>query len=61
MNDFLLNWSLSSIDGLVVIDVSPCWWPAEVRISRLYVPELRLWFNSWADLRMCLSYRRHEL
>lgn len=61
MNDYFFNWKQSTFDGLVVLEVSPCSWDAEIGISRLYVPELHLWFSSWADLEIYLSFRREEV
>lgn len=61
MNDYFFNWKQSSLDGLVVLEVVPCSWDGDCGISRLYVPELHLWFSSWADLELYLSFRGDEV
>lgn len=56
MKEFFFNWKQSTFDGLDVLEVVPCSWDGDCGISRLYVPELHLWFNSWADLELYLSF-----
>lgn len=60
MKDYFFNWKQSTLDGLVVLEVVPCSWDGDCGISRLYVPELHLWFSSWADLELYLSFREDE-
>lgn len=60
MNEYFFNWKQSTLDGLVVLEVTPCSWEGDCGISRLYVPELHLWFSSWADLELYLSFEREE-
>lgn len=58
MKDYFFNWKQSTLYGLVVLEVVPCSWDGDCGISRLYVPELHLWFSSWADLEFYLSFNR---
>lgn len=60
MKEFFFNWKQTTLDGLDVLEVVPCSWVGECGISRLYVPELHLWFSSWADLKFYLSFRRDD-
>lgn len=60
MKDYFFNWKQSTLDGLVVLEVVPCSWDGDCGISRLYVPVEHLWFSSWADLELYLSFRRDE-
>lgn len=60
MTEYFFNWKQSTLDDLVVLEVTPCSWVAELGISRLYVPELHLWFSSWADLELFLSFRKDD-
>lgn len=60
MKEYFFNWKQSTLDGLVVCEVTPCSWDAEIGTSRLYVPELHLWFSSWAELELYLSFRRDD-
>lgn len=57
MNEYFFNWKQTTLEGLVVLEVVPCSWDSDCGISRLYVPELHLWFSSWADLELYLSFR----
>ncbi len=61
MKDYFFNWKQSTLEGLVVLEVVPCSWEGECGVSRLYVPGLQLWFSSWADLELYLSFRRDEV
>lgn len=58
MNEYFFNWKQSTLDGLVVLEVTPCSWVGDCGISRLYVPEEHLWFSSWADLELYLSFQK---
>lgn len=58
MNEYFFNWKQSTFDGLAVLEVVPCSWDGDCGVSRLYVPELHLWFSSWADLEFFLSFRK---
>lgn len=56
MKDYFFNWKQSTFNGLAVLEVVPCSWDGDCGFSRLYVPELHLWFNSWSDLELYLSF-----
>lgn len=56
MDEFFFNWKQSTFEGWVVLEVTPCSWQGDCGISRLYVPGLHLWFSSWADLELYLSF-----
>ena len=60
MNEYFFNWKQSTHDGLVVLEVVPCSWEGDCGVSRLYVPELHLWFYSWSDLDFFLSFRKED-
>lgn len=61
MKEYFFNWkqSYTVLDEYTVLEVTPCSFDGDEGISRLYVPELHLWFSSWADLDMYLSFQRN--
>lgn len=61
MEEFFFNWKQSTFDGWVVLEVTPCSCQGDCGISRLYVPGLKLWFSSWTDFEIYLSFRGEEV
>lgn len=60
MEDYFFNWKQSTLDGLVVLEVVPCSWDGDCGISRLYVPKEHLWFSSWSELELYLSFKKED-
>lgn len=60
MKEYFFNWKQSIYDGYTVLEVTPCSWDGDCGFSRLYVPELHLWFSSWIDFITYISFQSDE-